>query len=99
VDLRSTTLTNRARQPAFGIEIELALEPGLAPLQDVAFARETWRAKKQRIVPQPSHPVGIAWHSFSIAISPGRPEAREGLGVAPRKLDCSFARDSFVPPP
>jgi hypothetical protein len=46
----------------FGIEIKLAFEPGLAPLQDVGsillgrvrglFLRVTaWRAKKRRIVP------------------------------------------------
>jgi hypothetical protein len=46
----------------FGIEIELAFEPGLAPLQDVGsillgcvrglFVRVmAWRTKKRRIVP------------------------------------------------
>ena len=47
---------------AFGIEVELAFEPGLAPLQDVGavlfggmrglfFRVMAWRAKKRRIVP------------------------------------------------
>ena len=47
---------------AFGIEIKLAFEPGLAPLQDIGsillgrvrglFLRVmAWRAKKRRIVP------------------------------------------------
>ena len=50
------------KDQAFGIEIELAFEPGLAPLQDVGavllgrvrrlFLRVmAWRAKKRRIVP------------------------------------------------